>query len=194
MNTTQHFNPLAFLLGIFLVLLPVSARADIIADGNAPGNQRPTILEAGNGVPLVNIRTPSAAGVSRNAYSEFNVDANGVILNNGRTHSQTQLGGWVQANPWLAKGSARVILNEVNASDPSRLNGFIEVAGSRAQVVVANPAGISCDGCGFINANRATLTTGEPVLHNGQLQGYDVTQGQIRIEGAGLDNSTGLPI
>lgn len=115
----------------------------------------------------------------------------GVILNNGRTHSQTQLDGWVEANPWLAKGEARVILNEVNASDPSRLHGFVEVAGSRAQVVIANPAGISCNGCGFINANRATLTTGMPVLENGQLQGYDVRQGQIRVEGAGLNNSTG---
>jgi filamentous hemagglutinin family protein len=192
----NHFSrlgihPAAFVLGMSVILCPVAARADVVADANAPASQRPTILDAGNGVPVVNIRTPSAAGVSRNTYSEFNVDANGVILNNGRTDSSTQLGGWVQANPWLATGSARVILNEVNASDPSRLNGFVEVAGSRAQVVIANPAGISCEGCGFINASRATLSTGTPIVNNGQLQGYDVAQGRVEIGGAGLDNSTG---
>src|SRR5690606_38741290 len=73
----------------------------------------------------------------------------------------------------------------------SRLNGFVEVAGSRAQVVIANPAGISCEGCGFINANRATLSTGRPILNNGALQGYEVEQGSISIGGAGLDNSEG---
>lgn len=192
----NHFShlgihPAAFVLGMSVILAPVAARADVVADANAPSSQRPTILEAGNGLPVVNIRTPSAAGVSRNTYSEFNVDANGVILNNGRTDSSTQLGGWVQANPWLATGSARVILNEVNASDPSRLNGYVEVAGSRAQLVIANPAGISCEGCGFINASRATLSTGTPIVNNGQLQGYEVSQGQISIGGAGLDNSTG---
>lgn len=72
-NTTRRFNPLPFLLGVFVIVLPVCARADIIADGSAPSSQRPTVLQAGNGVPLVNIRTPSEAGVSRNAYSEFNV-------------------------------------------------------------------------------------------------------------------------
>ncbi|MCP5978969.1 filamentous hemagglutinin N-terminal domain-containing protein, partial [Klebsiella pneumoniae] len=79
--------------------------------------------------------------------------------NNSRANTSTQLAGMVAGNPNLAKGEARVILNEVNTRDPSRLNGYIEVAGQKAQVVIANPAGISCDGCGFINANRATLTT-----------------------------------
>jgi filamentous hemagglutinin family protein len=70
----------------------------------------------------------------------------------------------VAGNPWLAKGEAKVILNEVNSRDPSNLNGMIEVAGKKAQVVIANPAGITCNGCGFINANRATLTTGQAQL------------------------------
>ncbi|HHQ41407.1 MAG TPA: hypothetical protein ENK20_03845, partial [Chromatiales bacterium] len=59
--------------------------------------------------------------------------------------------------------------------------------GDRAQVVVANPAGITCDGCGFINASRATLTTGTPVVEEGRLEGYRVVGGTVRIEGAGLD-------
>jgi filamentous hemagglutinin len=163
--------------------------ADITADPSAPGNQQATVLSTANGVPQVNIQTPSAAGVSRNTYSRFDVDQRGAILNNSRVNTSTQLGGMVSANPWLAGGEARVILNEVNASDPSRLNGYLEVAGQRAQVVVANPAGIRCDGCGFINAHRATLTTGSAILENGALTGYRVQQGQVSVHGDGMDAS-----
>ena len=69
------------------------AQAQIVADPSAPGSQRPTVLSAANGVPLVNIQSPSAAGVSRNTYSQFDVQAPGAILNNARSNAQTQLGG-----------------------------------------------------------------------------------------------------
>lgn len=180
---------LAMALALGQAIIVPLANAQIVADPHAPGNRRPTVLEAANGVPLVNIQTPSAAGVSRNAYKQFDVDRPGAILNNARANTPTQLGGWVQGNPWLARGTARVILNEINASDPSRLNGYIEVAGDPAQLVIANPAGISCDGCGFINADRATLTTGKPIIHGGSLEGYRVQGGAIRIHGKGMDAS-----
>jgi filamentous hemagglutinin len=168
------------------VIVPL-ANAQIAADPSAPGNQRPTVLESANGVPLVNIQTPSGAGVSRNTYRQFDVARQGAILNNSRTNTQTELGGWVQGNPWLARGTARVILNEVNSSNPSLLNGYVEVAGDRAQLVIANPAGISCDGCGFINAERTTMTTGKPIINGGSLEGYRVQGGAIQIHGKGMD-------
>ncbi|MCZ5156182.1 filamentous hemagglutinin N-terminal domain-containing protein [Escherichia coli] len=77
----------------------------------------------------------------------------------------------------------------MNSRNPSQLNGFVEVAGKKAQVVIANPAGISCDGCGFINANRATLTTGQPQMKNGSLTGFSVERGEIQITGKGMDAS-----
>ncbi|WP_156484192.1 filamentous hemagglutinin N-terminal domain-containing protein, partial [Janthinobacterium agaricidamnosum] len=166
-----------------------TAHGQIVADRNAPGKQRPTVLQTANGVAQVNIQTPSAAGVSRNTYSQFDVQANGAILNNSRGDTATQTGGWVQGNPWLAGGSARVILNEVNSSNPSQLRGYIEVAGQRAEVVIANPAGVSVDGGGFINASRVTLTTGTPLLSGGGLDGYLVRGGQVTINGKGLDTS-----
>lgn len=169
------------------VIQPV--HANVVADGSAPANQQPTIINSANGTPQVNIQTPSAAGVSHNKYGQFDVNQQGVILNNSHKNVQTQLGGMVAGNPWLGKGEARVILNEVNSRDPSRLNGYVEVAGKKAQVVIANPAGITCDGCGFINANRGTLTTGQPQMNNGQLTGYNVERGEIRIDGRGLDSS-----
>jgi filamentous hemagglutinin len=170
-------------------LVSGAALAQIVADSNAPGNQRPTVLSAANGVIQVNIQTPSAAGVSRNVYSQFDVPKGGAILNNSRTDAQTQLGGWVQANPWMKGGTARVILNEVNSSNPSQLQGFVEVAGQRAEAVIANPAGIVINGGGFINVSRATMTTGNPMLVNGQITGFDVQRGRIVLEGAGLNAS-----
>ncbi|HHS9579549.1 TPA: hemagglutinin repeat-containing protein [Raoultella planticola] len=165
------------------------AQANIAADAGAPKNQQPTVMQSANGTPQVNIQTPSAAGVSRNTYSQFDVNQQGAILNNSHKNVQSQLGGMVAGNPWLAKGEAKVILNEVNSRDPSRLNGMIEVAGKKAQVVIANPSGITCNGCGFINANRATLTTGQAQLNNGSLTGYQVERGEVTIEGAGMDSS-----
>lgn len=175
-------------LGTLFAVIP-AATAQVVAYKAAPASQRPTVLTAGNGVPLVNIQTPSAAGVSRNTYEQFDVQSQGVILNNSRTNTATQLGGWVQGNPWLARGSARVILNEVISANPSQLLGYVEVAGSAAQVVIANPAGVTCNGCGFINASRATLTTGTPQVGGGNLDSYRVEGGTIRIEGAGMDAS-----
>ncbi|MEY4713473.1 MAG: hypothetical protein RIS88_2923, partial [Pseudomonadota bacterium] len=183
-----HLSALQTALGLAWGLIALPAVAQISADRSAPGGQRPTVLAAPNGVPLVNIQTPSAAGVSRNAYERFDVDPRGAVLNNSRTSTPTQLGGWVQGNPWLARGAARVVLNEVRSSDPSLLRGFIEVAGAQAQVVVANPSGITCNGCGFINAPRATLTTGLPqVSPAGELSGLRVERGAVHITGDGLD-------
>ena len=156
-------------------------QAQIVADPSAPANQRPTVLTTPNGAPLVNIQTPSAAGVSRNTYRQFDVNSNGAVLNNSRQNVQTQLGGWIQGNPWLARGEARIIVNEVNSTHPSQLRGFIEVAGQRAELIVANPAGIHVDGAGFINASRATLTTGTPQFNGGSLESYRVQRGTVQI-------------
>lgn len=87
------------------------------------------------------------------------------MLNNSAQVVNTQLAGYVGGNPNLAGGSARIILNEVTHANPSQLNGYLEVAGQRAQVVVANPWGISCSGCGFINTQQAMLSTGTPQLN-----------------------------
>ncbi len=182
-------TPLAFSLWLASGMVHSVSAAGIVADHGAPGHQQPTIMQTASGIPQVNIQTPSAGGVSHNTYSQFDVGNQGVILNNAHNNVQTQLGGMVAGNPWLAKGEARIILNEVNSRNPSQLNGFVEVAGKKAQVVIANPAGISCDGCGFINANRATLTTGQPQMKNGSLTGFSVERGEIQITGKGMDAS-----
>ncbi|WP_332746079.1 ESPR-type extended signal peptide-containing protein, partial [Hydrogenophaga sp.] len=44
------------------LLIGQPAQSQITADPGAAGNLRPTVLTAPNGVPLVNIQSPSAAG------------------------------------------------------------------------------------------------------------------------------------
>src|SRR5690606_27964012 len=133
----------------------------ITVDPHAPG--APPVVGHQGGVPVIQIAPPSS-GVSNNAFTEFNVGPAGVILNNSGVASQTQLAGQIAGNPHLGRGAATTILNQVTAPNPSQLRGLLEVAGQRANVIVANPAGITCDGCGFVNASRATLTTGRPVV------------------------------
>lgn len=137
----------------------------------------------------MNIQTPNDKGLSHNKYSKFDVDTKGAILNNSRTQTQTQLAGTIQANPYLARGEAKVILNEVNSNDPSILKGYIEVAGKKADVIIANPSGLHCEGCGIINASGATLTTAKPQIENGSLESFIVEKGRVKVSGAGLDNS-----
>lgn len=180
----------AISFGLWLAMGAIQpAQANIVANTGAPKNQQPTVINSANGTPQVNIQTPSKAGVSRNNYTQFDVDKKGAILNNSHKNVQTNLGGMVAGNPWLARGEAKVILNEVSSRDPSKLNGMIEVAGKKAQVVIANPAGITCSGCGFINANRATLTTGQAQMKDGNLTGFKVDRGEVVVDGAGMDTS-----
>lgn len=185
-SSTLSLNPIHFslMLALGFVFLSPSVHAEdmaIRADKSAPGNQQPTVLQTGNGLPQVNIQTPSAGGVSRNQYSQFDVAEKGAVLNNARKAAQTQMAGWVQGNPNLARGEAKVILNEVNSANPSRLKGYVEVAGKKADVVIANPSGIQCDGCGVINAGRTTLTTGKADVENGELKGYHVKGGKVTV-------------
>ncbi|AMR80785.1 filamentous hemagglutinin [Cupriavidus nantongensis] len=164
------------------------AQAQVVADPNS-GVNRPTVVQTANGLQQVNITRPSAAGVSTNAYTQFDVPRPGVILNNAPTPVSTQQAGYVNGNPnLLPGGSARIIVNQVNGTSPSQLQGYVEVAGPRSEVVIANPNGLVVNGLGFINTSRATLTTGIPMFGgSGSLDAFRVTSGQIAIQGEGMN-------
>ncbi|SNY06329.1 filamentous hemagglutinin family N-terminal domain-containing protein, partial [Pseudomonas sp. LAMO17WK12:I6] len=186
-KTREHFwgmpkRGLAFLLANVMFWQPMWAQAD----GIVVANPNTALDRAGNGVPIINIATPNGSGLSHNQFHDYNVGAQGVILNNGSAQtSNTQLAGHIIGNPNLKNsGSAQAILNEVISGNPSQLRGYTEVAGQSARVIVANPYGITCNGCGFINAPRVTLTTGKPVLDGaGRLDRFQVDQGSVAIEG-----------
>lgn len=172
-------HPWRMLIFSLLASTLTPATAQVIADPTAQANQRPTILSDSQGRVMVNIQTPNTNGLSRNTYSQFDVPASGIGLNNSA------------ANPWLSNGVlAKTILNEVNSTSQSYINGAITVYGAPAQVIVANPNGITINGGSFINANRATLTTGTAQINNGVLTGFAVRSGSITVGAAGLNNST----
>ena len=188
MSRTRRIT--AWLTLIFYIGQPLAATADIIADQAAAAQNRPVIDTTANGIPLVQITAPNASGLSRNVYTQYNVDPGGVILNNSATTVLTQQAGYVPGNQNMAGGTARIILNEVNSTSASQLNGYTEVAGARAEVIIANPNGISCNGCGFINTSRGVLTTGTPVFGgSGSLDAFHVIGGEISIGSAGLNAS-----
>ena len=179
-------------MGLMIVdplVVPFAYAANPIeVDTNAPHERQATVGQAGNGITLVNVAGPSAGGVSRNDYTNFNVPQNGVILNNSNQMANTKLGGYVPGNANMMRGSANVIVNEVTSHNPTEMKGFIEVAGRKASVVVANPNGITVDGGGFINTDRAVLTTGKTEYDSkGNLNSYRVEQGRIFINGNGLN-------
>ncbi|WP_323567365.1 filamentous hemagglutinin N-terminal domain-containing protein [Pseudomonas sp. DC1.2] len=192
LKTREHFwgmpkRGLAFLLANVMFWQPMWAQADGIVVAN-PGT---SLGQAGNGVPIVNIATPNGSGLSHNQFHDYNVGTQGVILNNVAAQTgATQLGAIIVGNPNLTnRVAAQTILNEVVGGSPSQLRGYTEVAGQSARVIVANPYGISCNGCGFINTPRVTLTTGKPVLDNGRLDRFQVDQGSVSIDGDGLNAS-----
>ncbi|USP03050.1 hemagglutinin repeat-containing protein [Bartonella taylorii] len=181
-------------IGLPFLLQPATLQAQIAVDPNAGAAHRPDIVAAPNGVPSIDIVTPNGKGLSHNKYYDFNIGNPGVILNNhAQEVGQSQLGGIMPGNPHLrSSGSAKVILNEVTSSKRSALNGPAEVFGSPADVIIANPNGISCDGCGFINTPHATLTTGVPEIDgSGFLKGFEVQGGDITFGPQGANFFSG---
>ena len=173
--------------GLFMTSTAGMASGPILPDPKAEARHQPQVEETANGISLVNITAPSSGGVSRNEYETFNVPDKGAILNNSYTLSKTELAGYVQGNNNMAERPAKIIVNEVTGAGSTSMDGFLEVAGNRADVVIANPNGITVNGGGFINTGKAFLTTGKPV-YDGEdhLQRFDITGGDILIEGKGL--------
>lgn len=156
------------------------AHAQITTDKSAPKNQQVVILKTNTGAPLVNIQTPNGRGLSHNRYTQFDVDNKGAVLNNDRNN-----------NPFLVKGSAQLILNEVRGT-ASKLNGIVTVGGQKADVIIANPNGITVNGGGFKNVGRGILTTGAPQIgKDGALTGFDVRQGTLTVGAAGWNDKGG---
>lgn len=163
---------------------------DLVADANANGKYKPIIDKAANGVDLVQIAEVNGNGVSRNLYSDFNIKSTGLILNNATKYTKTELGGYIDRNMFLAGKGARVILNEVTSSNASTLNGYLEVAGNEASVVIANANGISVNGLGFINTDNVVLSTGAVTnWADGNLK-FGNNKGDMIIAGDGLNART----
>ena len=189
MNIRKHTT-----MAIFAALLATNSAPWIpMALANpvvpAQGALGPKTEEARNGMTVVNINTPNGKGLSHNQYDAFNVDHKGLILNNANRPVNTELAGYIMGNPNLVGPTASTILNEVTGTGATSMNGALEVAGNKAHVIIANPNGITVNNGTFINANSATLTTGNPIINNGSITGYQVQQGSITVGEKGLNAS-----
>ena len=145
------------------------------------GTTNTTLDKARNDVPIVNIANPNSKGLSHNKYIYYNVGSNGLILNNSMVQdTYTQLGGYIYGNTNLSI-NAKVILNEVTSLNKTYINGYTEIAGQKANLVIANPNGLYINGGGFINTANVTLTTGRANIVNEIIASYSVQQGSIEI-------------
>ncbi len=188
------------------------AQAGAIIDPTAPIRFTPTLTQttgANGGVPVINVTTPNASGLSYNLLRSLTVDGVGLILNNSLLGGGTLLGGNVTGNANLAtSGSASTILTQVTGTDPIRINGTVEVFGTPASVIFAAPAGVYTQGAGFTNTPRVTLSTGTPQFLNGSganvafdqatAVGFLVNSGRVQIDpaagstaGAGIEGTVG---
>jgi len=184
------------LAAVLVALQPLTAglaEAQVITDPTAPIAFRPRVGVSPRGAPVVDITAPSLGGLSHNKFREYNVDTRGLILNNSGLGGTSVLGGEIGANPNLVgRRPASVILNEVTGTSSSLLNGPTEVFGAKADVIVANPNGVPCRSCAFLNTGRVTLSTGVPVpdYATGTV-GFTVRRGTVSIEGTGVSAPDG---
>ena len=189
MNTKQYAASsllVALLITNTSPWIPLAMANPVVPNSSRLG---PKMDVASNGTSIVNINTPNDKGLSHNQYDSFSINNNGLILNNANRPVSTELAGYIMGNPNLVGPTAKTILNEVTGTNSTAMNGALEVAGNKAHVIIANPNGISINNGTFINTNAATLTTGKPIIDNGNISAYKINQGTIQIDSQGLNTS-----
>ena len=103
-------------------------------------------------------------------------------LNNSNYSQLT--GGNISGNLNIIGNPASLILNQVTSNNGSFLVGTAEVVGNQAGIIIANPNGITCSGCSFINSSGVHLVTGISQFSNNSFTGFDLNNnGSINITG-----------
>ncbi|AMS17599.1 hypothetical protein A3218_26095 [Pseudomonas chlororaphis] len=171
-----------------LVFAPGFASAQMVVDP-AAGINKPNVVAAANGVPVIEIVNPNTAGLSHNKFQSFDVAAPGAVFNNSMVNGATSIGGFTMKNPKLAQ-EAKGILVDVTGTNPSSLGGTLEVFGKKADLFISNQNGITLNGVTTLNANSLTATTGKPIVSPTGLQ-FSVNNGRVTVGPAGVD-TTGL--
>jgi len=135
------------------------------------GSTNTQIDQSLNQIPVVNIAPVNSSGLSHNKFSDYNVNNSGLILNNASGNPNgivlTKIGGIINDNPNLKNsGSASIILNEVTSNNISKINGYSEIAGQKADLILANPNGFVMNQAGFINVGKLTAVVGSSMQSN----------------------------
>lgn len=145
-----------------------------VADGSTPT----TITVGSDGHVVVDIAGATSDGVSVNRFDAFDVSEAGLSFDNRLV-------------------AARTILSEVTGSEASLIEGSIGVLGASANIILANPNGITVDGGEFINTAGVVLTTGELSFEDRQIAPglfqtnpvFNVSGGTITVGPGGLSGA-----
>ena len=183
-----HLALFSLILEQFIFVTTASAQVLPITPDGTTNTQ---FTHTASGIDQINIAAPNAGGISHNKFTDYNVNQSGQIINNfsgqiagqiaagnGATAvTQTQIGGLVNANQNLVdSGSAAIILNEVTSNNISQLLGYVEIAGSKADLILANANGITCSGCGFINAAHLLMVGGSSNFDTNSNLGFNLKE------------------
>ncbi|WP_297989110.1 hemagglutinin repeat-containing protein [uncultured Campylobacter sp.] len=187
---TKAKKRLAALLLIGL-LAPCFSYCEIIPDNSAPVNHRASVSQTPNApATQIDIASPNDKGISINEYSKLNTPKEGTIFNNSQGGAISKTAGYIPPNPRLNRGEAKLIINQVNSPLPSNLQGNIEIAGRKADLIIANPSGINVNGATIINSSSTTLSTATPTYENGHLKSLNISKdGSINIGADGLNDN-----
>ena len=187
---TQVSKCLAALL-LLSLLAPCFSYCEIIPDNSAAANHRASVSQTPNApATQIDIASPNDRGVSINEYSKFNTPKEGTVFNNSQGGVISKTAGYIPPNPRLNRGEAKLIINQVNSPLPSNLQGNIEIAGRKADLIIANPSGINVNGATIINSSSTTLSTATPAYENGHLKSLNISkEGSINIGADGLNDN-----
>lgn len=143
-----------------LLLSQFASAANI--DVNPASAETTKVVRQGN-TTTINVAPANTHGISYNAYDKFNAGKNGVVFNN-------------------REAGAGTIINEVLSGEKSRLRGNMHVDGQKAHLIIANPNGITCNGCSVTGANSLSLAAGNvSMTPEGQFSGYRNISGKVRM-------------
>lgn len=143
-----------------LLLSQFASAANI--DVNPASAETTKVVRRGN-TTTINVAPANTHGISYNAYDKFNVGKNGVVFNN-------------------REAGAGTIINEVLSGEKSRLRGNMHVDGQKTHLIIANPNGITCNGCSVTSANSLSLAAGNvSMTPEGQFSGYRNISGKVRM-------------
>ena len=194
----EHFCKIfVFYFSFYLIFFPLfldSAFAQSLPIN--PVSNNATLGIPSNNIPVLNITKPTSSGVSVNKFNDLNVGTEGLILNNlnllnyNITYKSALSNQHVEFNPNFRDGdAAKIILNEVVSNSKTLMNGYTEIYGQKADYIVANPNGITCNGCGFINTSRLSLITGSSNIIDGKIDSFKIApNATLRINGVGVEN------
>lgn len=99
---------------------------------------------------IININAPLKNHISFNTFETLSSNEHGLIFNND-----------VASNNNLGDKAAKLILAEVTGTEETQIQGVLGIKGQRANLVIANPNGISWKKGTINNINSLSLIAGK---------------------------------